>query len=160
MTSLEYHLFFAYYHRLSMTSSKHKCILASLSKIKMSAREDSRYSGERVEEEELVRRVGGRDQHLVQAVLRVRRERAEKTLPNWLETHNNVLRPGQKVGPCGQEEERRLGGFQTRGMRLETIDDGPWTHDMHDNREIDRPRHRIRWARARPSTPSPTQTTL
>ena len=43
-----------------MTSSKHKCILTSLSKIKISARGYSRYSGEREEEEELVRRVGGR----------------------------------------------------------------------------------------------------
>ena len=78
-----------------------------------------------------------------------------RTLPNWLETWNNVLRPGQEVGPHGQEEERRLGGFQVRGMRLGTIDDGPWTDDMHDDRETDRPRCRIRWARVRPRTPSP-----
>ena len=160
MTSSECHLFFAYYHKLSIMSSKQEYVLAPLSKIKMSAREHSRYSGEREEEEELVRRVGGRGQNLVQAVLRVKRQRAGRTLPNWLETQINVLRPGQEVGPCGQEEERRLGGFQERGMRLGTIDNGPWTDDMHDNRETDRPRCRIRHARARSGTPSPTQTTL
>ena len=137
-----------------MTSSKHECILLSLSKIKMSARGYSRYSGEREDEEELVRRVGGRGQNLVQAVLRVRRERAGRTLPNWLETWNNVLRPEWEVVPHGQGEERRPGRLQARGMRLGTIDDGPWTDDMHDNRETDQPRHRIRWARTRPSTPS------
>ena len=120
----------------------------------MSARGYSRYSGEREEEEELLRRrVGGRGQNLVRAVLRVRRERVARTLPNWLETQNNVLRPGQEVVPHGQEEERRPGGFQARGMGLGTIDNGPWTDDMHDNRETYGPRHRIRRARARPSMP-------
>ena len=70
----------------------------------MSARESSRYSGESEEEEELVRRVGGRGQNLVQAVLRVRRERVGRTLPKWLETRHNVFRPGQEVGQCGLEE--------------------------------------------------------
>ena len=96
----------------------------------------------------------------MQAVLRVRRERVGRTLPNWLETQNNVLRHGQEVDPHGQEGERRPGGFQARGMRLGTIDDGPWTDNMCDDRETDRPRHRARWARARPSIPSPTQTAL
>ena len=157
MMSWECHCYLAYYHKLSMMSSKHEYILMSLSKIKMSARESSRYSGEREEEEEeeLVRRVGGRGQNLVQAVLRVRRERVGRTLPNWLETQNNVLRPVQEVGPHGQEEKRRLGGFQTRGMRLGRIDNGSRTDDMHDNRETDRPRCG-RWARARPSNPPPT----
>ena len=122
----------------------------------MSARECSRYSGGSEEEEELVRRVGGRGQNLVQAVLRVRRERVGRTPPNSLETRNNVFRPGQEVGPHGQEEERRPRGLQARGMRLGTMDDGPCTDDMNDNRETDRPRCRIRWARAGPSTPSPT----
>ena len=99
---------------------------------------------------ELVTRVGGRGQNLVQAVLRVRREGAGRTLPNWLETQNNVLRPGQEVGPCGQVGERRLGGFQFRGMRLKTTDNGPSTDDVHDNRETGRPRCRIRWAPRQP----------
>ena len=142
-----------------MTSSKHGCILMSLSNIKMSARACS--SG-REKEEELVRRVGGRGRDLVQVVLRIRRERAGRTPPNWQDTQNNILRPGQEVGPCGQEEERRLGGFQVRGMRIETIDDGPWTDDMYDGETPDRHRERcrIRWARARPGTPSHTQTSL
>ena len=115
----------------------------SLSDIKMSARACS--SG-REEEEELVRRVEGRGRNLVQAVLRIRRERAGRILPNWEETQNNILRPRQEVGPHGQEEERRLGGFQARGMRIGTIDDGPWTNDMYDGEIPDRPRerHRIR----------------
>ena len=152
MTSQECHCYLAYYHKLSMTSSKHECILSSLSNIKMSARACS--SG-REEEEELVRRVGGRGMNLVQAVLRIRRERVGRTPPNWQETQNNVLRPGQEVGPHGWEEERKLGGFQARGMRIGTIDDGPWTDDMYDGETPDRPgeRCRIRWARARPSTP-------
>ena len=104
--------------------------------VKMSTRESSGYSGESEEEEELVRRIGGKGQNLVQAVLRVRRERAGRTLPNWLDTRNNGFRPGEEVGSCGLEDESRLGGFQAR--------------------ETDRPRHRIRWARARPSTPFPT----
>ena len=39
-----------------------------------------------------------------------------RTLPNWLENRNNVFRLGQEVGPRGLEEERRLGGFQARGL--------------------------------------------
>ena len=66
MTSYECHCYLAYYHKLSMTSSKHKCILTS--NIKMSAREYTGDSSEREEEEELVRRVGGRGRSLIQAV--------------------------------------------------------------------------------------------
>ena len=117
----------------------------------MSARESLRYSGGSEGEEELVRRLSGRGRNLVQAVLRVRRERAGRTLPNWLKTRNNVFRPGQEVGPHGQED-RRPGGFQARGIRNRTMDDGPWTDDM----DTDRPRQRIQWARARPCAPSPT----
>ena len=91
-----------------MTSSKHECVLAS--NIKMSAREYTGDSSEREEEEELVRRVGGRGRSLIQAVLRVRGERVGRTPPNWLGTQN-MQRPGQEVGPHGQEE-RRLGGFR------------------------------------------------
>ena len=50
----------------------------------------------REEEEELVRRVGGRGRSLIQAVLQVRRERAGKNPPNWLGTPNiqNIQRHG------------------------------------------------------------------
>ena len=104
------------------------------------------------------RRVEGRGRNLVQVVLRIRRERAGRTPPNWQETQNNIWRSGQEVGPHGQEEERRPGGFQARGMRIETIDDGPSTDDMYGGETPDRPRERcrIRWVRARPSTPLPT----
>ena len=84
------------------------------------------------EEEEMVRRVGGRGRSLVQAVLGIRREGAGRTPQNLQETQDNRMRPRQEVGPCGQEVERRLGG-QTAF----------------------RERHRIRRVRARPSTPLP-----
>ena len=74
---------------------------------------------------------------LVQAVLRVRRERAGRTPPNLLGTPN-MQGPGQEVGPHGLEE-RRPGGFQVRDIANETMDDGPWTNDMN----TDRPRQRV-----------------
>ena len=117
---------------IPMTSSKHECILVS--NLKMSAREHTGGSSGREKEEELVRRVVGRGRSLIQAVLRVKRERVGRTPPNWLRTLN-VQRPGQEVGPCGQEE-RRLGGFQARGIGNRTMDNGSWTDDM----DTDRPR--------------------
>ena len=69
-----------------MMSSKHDSILAS--NPKMSAREHTGDSSGREEEEKLVRRVGGRGRSLIQAVLRVRRERVGRTPPNWLRTLN------------------------------------------------------------------------
>ena len=50
------------------------------SDLKMSASEEA--NDGREEEEELVRRIGGRGRSLIQAVFRVRRERAERTPPN------------------------------------------------------------------------------
>ena len=55
----------------------------------------------------------------------MRKERLGRTLPNWLETQNNVLRPGQEVGPHGQEGKGDQEGFRPWGMRLGTIDNGP-----------------------------------
>ena len=110
--------------------------------ISKGVREYTGDSSEKKEEEELVRRVGGRGRSLIQAVLRVRRERAGRIPPNWLGTQN-MQSPGQEVGSCGQEE-RRLGGFQARDIRSRTKDDGPWTDDLHDNRETERQRQRIR----------------
>ena len=49
----------------------------------MSASEQANDHDGREEEEELVRRVGGRGRSLIQAVLRMRRERAGRTPPNW-----------------------------------------------------------------------------
>ena len=57
-----------------------------MSNIKMSARGYTGDSSEREEEEELVRRVGGRGRSLIQVVLRVRKERVGRTPPNWLGT--------------------------------------------------------------------------
>ena len=70
MMSQGCHCYLAYYHKLLMTSLENECVLTS--DLKMSAREQaSDYDG-REEEEELVRRVGGRGRSLIQAVLRVR----------------------------------------------------------------------------------------
>ena len=113
---------------------------------------------EREEEEEMVRRVEGGGRSLVQVVMRLRRGRAGRTPQNLDQTPNLSVQALQEVVPHGHEVERRPGGFQERGIRNRVIDNGPWTDDMYDNREIlDRPRERcrIRWARARPSTPLP-----
>ena len=89
-----------------MTSPKHKYVLVS--NIKMSAREYTGNPSEREEEEELVRTVGGRGRSLIQVVLRVRRERVGRTPTNWLGTQN-MQRPGQEVGPCGQKQRDQEG---------------------------------------------------
>ena len=78
-----------------------------------------------------MRRVGGRGRSLIHAVLKVRRQRAMRTPPNWLRTPN-IQRPGQEVGLCGQE----TGKVHARGIGNRTVDDGPWTDDM----ETDSPR--------------------
>ena len=59
----------------------------------------------------------------------------------------------------GGKETRRV---SEKGMRIGALYDGPWTDDMYDGETSDRPggRHRIRWTRARPSTPSHTQISL
>ena len=120
------------------------------------SREESFYR----EEEEMVERVGGRGRGLVQAVLRLKRERAgrapqnlEQRTPNW------TIPVLQEVGPHGQEEERRLKGLQAWGRRNGIIDSGPRTNDTEDDGQQtvpkethDRPRSRV-WAR--PSTPLP-----
>ena len=111
-----------------MMSLEYGCVLTS--DLKMSASEQANDGGE--EEEELVRRVGGRERSLVQAVLRVRRERAGRIPPNWLGTPN-VQGHVQEVGPCGLEE-RRPGGFWTRDIGNRTMDDGPGTNDMGTSR--------------------------
>ena len=115
---------------------------------------DREYNRESVEEEEMVRRVGGRGRGLVQALIWIRRERAGRAPQNLQVTQDNRTRTGQEVGPNGWEA--RLGGLQARGIRNRLIDNGPWTDDMYDK---DRPRSRVR-ARARPSTPSYTQAAL
>ena len=84
-----------------MTSLEYGCVLTS--DLKMSAREQAGDHDGREEEEELVRIAGGRGRNLIQAVLRVRRERAGRTPPNWLGTPN-VQGHGQEVGPHGLEE--------------------------------------------------------
>ena len=93
------------------------------SDLKMSTSEQA--NDGREEEEELVRRIGGKGRSLIQTVLRVRRERAGRIPPNWLGTPN-VQGHGQELGPCGLEE-RRLGRFSTRDIGNRTMDDGPGT---------------------------------
>ena len=64
------------------------------------------------EEEQMV--VGGRG--LVEALLRVRRERAGRAPQNWQRTQDVRMRPQrQEVGPNGQEVEGRPGGLQVWG---------------------------------------------
>ena len=53
------------------------------------------------EEEEVVERVGGRGRGLVQAVLRIRRERAVRA-PQNLEQRIPTRPVLQEVDPCGQ----------------------------------------------------------
>ena len=96
------------------------------------------------EEEEMARRVGGRGRGLVQAVLRLRRERAGRTPQNLnlgQSSPNQRRLVEEEVGPHGHEVERRLGGLQTRGQQTITEE------------TRDRPHSRVR---ARPSTPPPT----
>ena len=129
-----------------MMSLEYECIFTS--DLKMSTRVQA--NDGREEKEELVRRVGGRGRSLVQADLRVRRERAGRTPPNWLGTPN-AQGQGQEVGPRGLEE-RRLGEFWTRNVGNRTMVNGPGTADMGTNRQ--------RRVRERPSTPSYIQATL
>ena len=77
----------------------------------MSANRESQI--ERDEEEEMVRRVGGRGRSVIQAVIRLRRGRAGRA-PQNLDQTPNFARMLQEVVPHGWEE-RRLGGFQARG---------------------------------------------
>ena len=37
-------------------------------------------------------------------------------------------------------EAKRPGGFQAGDIKNRTMDDGPWTDDLHDDRETERPR--------------------
>ena len=134
----------------------HAHIIEKGENIKISANRE--YVNESDEEEEMVRRVGGRERSLVQALIRIRRERSGRAPQNLQVTQDNRTRSKQEVGPHGWEEA--LGGLQARGMRNRVIDNGPWTDDIYDNGETpDRPRLRLR-ARARPSTPSHTQASL
>ena len=144
-----------------MTSSKHGYLCTHViekgENIKMSTRNSMDYSEE---EEQMVARVGGRGRSLVQALIRVRRERAGRAPQNLQETQDIRMRPQiQEVGPHGQEVERRLGGLQAWGRRNQTIDSAPNTNDRQQTVPKDRPRTRVR-ARARPNTPSHTQTSL
>ena len=84
---------------------------------KMSANRDD-YSDE---EERMVVRVGGRVRGLLQAIRRIQRERAGRTLPNLGEAPDGLTRTHrQEVGtPCGRAgtQDRRLGGLQAWGIR-------------------------------------------
>ena len=62
----------------------------------------------------------------MQAVFRVRRERAGRTPPNLLGIPN-AQGQGQEVGPHSLEERRPE--LQTRDVGNRTMDDGPGTAD-------------------------------
>ena len=130
-------------------------------KIKMSTNRENVNDSE---EEEMVRRLGGRGRSLVEAFIRVRREKGGRAPQHLQVTQDNRIRPRQEVGPCAQEVG--LGGLRARRRRNRVIDNGPRTNDIINNgqqsvpREThDRPRSRVR-ARARPSTPCDTQASL
>ena len=96
-----------------MTSSKcgylHTHVIEKGENIKMSTRDSIDSSKE---EEQMVARVGGRGRSVVQALLRVRRERAGRT-------QDVRMRPQiEKVGPHGWEVERRPGGIQAWGDKI------------------------------------------
>ena len=135
-------------------------VIEKSEKIKMSTRNNM---DEKEEEEQMEERAGGRGRSLVQALIRVRRERAGRAPQNFEMTPD--LRTGpreQEVGPHGWEIERRPGGLQARGRRNQTIDSAPETVDTNGRQLTvpkDRPRARVR-ARARSNTPSHTQTLL
>ena len=87
------------------------------------------------EEEEMVRRVGGRGRGVVQAVLKMRRERAGRASQNFNLGQRTPTWTGQvvqEVGPHGHEVERRLGGLQTSGRRNGVVDSGPRTGITED----------------------------
>ena len=74
-------------------------IIEKAENIKMSARE---YIDSTEEEEWMVARVGGRGRSLVQALIRVRRERAKRAHQNWQRTQDVRMRPQiQEVDQCG-----------------------------------------------------------
>ena len=87
----------------------HTHVIEKGENIKMSANRESQV--ERDEEEEMVRRVGGRSRRLIQAVVRLRRGRVGRDPQNLDQTP--ILLTLQEVVPHGLGE-RRLGGFQAR----------------------------------------------
>ena len=58
------------------------------------------YVNESEEEEEMVRRIGGRGRGLVQAVMRLRRERAGRAPQNLEQTPHFSILVVQEVVPC------------------------------------------------------------
>ena len=95
-------------------------ILTSLNKgenIKMSTTERE-YMDSSEEEEQMVARVGGRG--LVQALLRVRRERAGRVPQNWQRTQDVRMRPQRPEGGrstwlgSGKETKRASGMGETK----------------------------------------------
>ena len=98
----------------------------------------------------------------MQAVLRIREERAGRTPQNYQRAQHSRMRPPrQEVGPCDQEVERGPGGLQAWGRQHRIFDSAPGTVDTEEGQQTvpkerqERPRTRI-WAGARPSTPLPT----
>ena len=102
------------------------------------------------QEEEMVERVGGRGRGLVQAVLRIRRERAGRAPQNLEQRTPNWTRPVlQEVGPHDQEVERGPGRLQTWGRQHRIFDSAPGTVDTDEGQQTmpkerqERPRTRV-----------------
>ena len=109
----------------------------------------------------MVARVGGRGRGLVQALLRVRKERAGRVPQNLQRTLDVRMRPQiQEVGPCGQEVERRLGRLQIWERQNGIIDSAPETVDADDGQQTvpkfqERPRTRVRQGQDQVPPPTP-----
>ena len=88
------------------------------------------------EEKEMVERVGGRRRGLVQAVLRIRRERTGRASQNLEQKTPNWTRPVlQEVGPHDQEVERGPGGLQAWGRQHRIFDSAPGTVDTDEGQQ-------------------------
>ena len=91
-------------------------MLASLKRVRISkCLPESEYIFVSEEEEQMVARLGGRGRGLVQALLRVRRERAGRTPQNCQRAQDNRMRPRQDIGPCDQKWRRDQEGFRHGG---------------------------------------------
>ena len=85
--------------------------------------------------------VGGRARGLVQAVRMIQREGGEagRALQDLQMAPDIGMRPRiQKVGPHGQEIQRRLGGLQAWERRNQIIDNAPETTNTPDNQQSPR----------------------
>ena len=89
------------------------------------------------EEEQMVERVGGRGRGLVQALLRIRRERAWRAPQNLQATPDYWTRHQlQEVGPCRSGSGEETGRASSMGEeKMELSNSAPRTEDTNDERQ-------------------------